>query len=136
MLNSPLHVLNNLSRTPLVPGSVQVFGDGTKPEVMLELDSLAGRLAQIENERAKLHQQLEQILAGQDEREVERNLRRAAALDRYVQRSASQLRKRGGNFVRTNPISRGRLGTWISGWRRFALGTANCSLMPKISRCW
>lgn len=68
--------------------------DGVKPEVMLDFDSLAGRLAQIENERAKLHQQIEQSLNEQNRREVERNLRRAAALDRYVQRSASQLRKR------------------------------------------
>jgi hypothetical protein len=68
--------------------------DGTKPDVMLDLNSLAHRFAQIEAERARLCQQLEEHLAMQTGQALERNLRRAAALDRYVQRSASQLRKR------------------------------------------
>ena len=61
---------------------------------MLDLDSLARRLAQIESERTKLYQQAEQYFAAQEGGAVERNLKRAAALDRYARRSASQLRKR------------------------------------------
>jgi hypothetical protein len=68
--------------------------EGAKPDVMLDLQSLARRLAFIEIERSKLYQQVEAQLAVQDGSAIERTLKRAAALDRYAQRSASQLRKR------------------------------------------
>src|SRR5262245_3695489 len=68
--------------------------EGAKPDAMLDLDSLARRLARIEAERTELCEQLEDDLAAQDLCAVERNLRRSAALDRYAQRSASQLRRR------------------------------------------
>lgn len=68
--------------------------EGVKPDTMLDLDSLADRLGQIEAQRAKLQEQLEDHLTAKDACAIERNLRRAAALDRYAQRSASQLRKR------------------------------------------
>jgi hypothetical protein len=68
--------------------------EGVKPDVMLDFDSLARRFAQIEAERVKLHQQLEDYLGAQDFCGVERHLRRSVALNRYAQRSASQLRRR------------------------------------------
>jgi hypothetical protein len=68
--------------------------EGAQPDVMLDIDSLALRLAKIEAERAKLIQQLEHQFAAQDVPAIERTLKRAAALNRYAERSASQLRKR------------------------------------------
>jgi hypothetical protein len=68
--------------------------EGAKPDVMLDIDSLARRFAQIEAERAKLYQRLEGHLAAKNICAIDRDLRRAVALDRYAQRSGSQLRKR------------------------------------------
>lgn len=68
--------------------------EGVKPDTMLDLDSLALRLGQIEAERIRLYEQLEGHLTTTDAYAIACNLRRAAALDRYAQRSASQLRKR------------------------------------------
>jgi hypothetical protein len=68
--------------------------ENASPDTMRDLDSLRHRLAQIEAERAKLHQELDGHLVAQDSVRIGRNLRRAAALDRYTLRSASQLRRR------------------------------------------
>jgi hypothetical protein len=68
--------------------------EGETRGTMLDLDSLACRLVQIEEERAKLHQQLDHHLAVPDVLAIDRNLWRAGALNRYAQRFMSQLRKR------------------------------------------
>lgn len=68
--------------------------DGVKPDTMLDLEALALRLMQIDAERTRLQQQLENHFTTADTYAIECNLRRAAALERYAQRSASQLRKR------------------------------------------
>ena len=64
------------------------------PETCLELDELSDRLSKIENERLQLHQAIEQALKEQDVHQVTKMLHRLSALDRYVRRCSSTLRKR------------------------------------------
>lgn len=63
-------------------------------EPALDLEALSDRLIRIEGEKVKLLGEIDECLQQQDEADVERHLRRLAALDRYAQRSFSTLRKR------------------------------------------
>jgi hypothetical protein len=68
--------------------------EGAPPETCLDLEALSERLSQIETERLRLHQKIEQVLKKGDTQQSTSLLRRLSALDRYAQRCSSSLRKR------------------------------------------
>jgi hypothetical protein len=68
--------------------------EGAPPETCLDLEALSERLSQIETERLRLHQKIEQVLKTGDTPQSTSLLRRLSALDRYAQRCSSSLRKR------------------------------------------
>ena len=68
--------------------------EGVLPETCLDVEALSGRLSQIEAERLRLHQKIQQALKKGDVQQVTSLLRRSSALDRYAQRCSSSLRKR------------------------------------------
>lgn len=68
--------------------------EGASPETCLDLEALSERLSQIETERLRLYQELEQGLKRGDIQEIARLLRHLSGLDRYAQRCSSSLRKR------------------------------------------
>jgi hypothetical protein len=68
--------------------------EGVLPETCLDVEALSGRLSQIEAERLRLHQKIEQALREGNVQQITSLLRRLCALDRYAQRCSSSLRKR------------------------------------------
>jgi hypothetical protein len=64
------------------------------PETCLDLEALSDRLSQIEIERLRLYQDIEQGLKKGDTQKTASLLRRLSALDRYAQRCSSSLRKK------------------------------------------
>ena len=68
--------------------------EGASPETCLDLEALSERLSQIETERLRLYQELEQGLKRGDIQKIARLLRQLSGLDRYAQRCSSSLRKR------------------------------------------
>ena len=68
--------------------------EGASPETCLDLEALSERLSQIETERLRLYQELEQGLKRGDIQKIARFLRHLSGLDRYAQRCSSSLRKR------------------------------------------
>jgi hypothetical protein len=68
--------------------------EGALPETCLDVEALSDRLSQIEIEKLRLHQEIEQGLKTGDVQKVSSLLRRLSALDRYMQRCSSSLRKR------------------------------------------
>jgi len=70
------------------------FLEGASPETCLDLEALSERLSQIETERLRLHQKIEQVLKKGDTQQRTSLLLRLSALDRYAQRCSSSLRKR------------------------------------------
>jgi hypothetical protein len=68
--------------------------EGVLPEICLDVEALSDRLSQIEAERLRLHQKIEQALKEGNAQQITSLLRRLSALDRYAQRCSSSLRKR------------------------------------------
>jgi hypothetical protein len=68
--------------------------EGTLPETCRDVEALSDRLSQIEDERLRLHQEIEQGLKTGDVQKVTSLLLRLSALDRYAQRCSSSLRKK------------------------------------------
>jgi hypothetical protein len=68
--------------------------EGALPETSLDVEALSDRLSQIEAERLRLYQEIEQGLKKGDIQEIARRLRHLSGLDRYAQRCSSSLRKR------------------------------------------
>jgi hypothetical protein len=64
------------------------------PEPCLDLEALSDRLSQIEAERLRLFQEIEQGFKKEGVQKTTPLLRRLSALDRYAQRCSSSLRKR------------------------------------------
>ena len=67
---------------------------GVLSETCLDVEALSDRLSQIEAERLRLHQEIEQSLTKGEVEKVTMGMRRLSALDRYAQRCSSALRKR------------------------------------------
>jgi len=68
--------------------------EGVLAETSLDVEALSDRLSQIEAERLRLHQEIEQSLEKKEIERITRDLRRLSALDRYAQRCFSAMRKR------------------------------------------
>jgi len=68
--------------------------EGALPETCLDIEGLSDRLSQIETERLRLYQEIEQGLKKGDIQQIAPLLRRLSALDRYALRCSSSLRKR------------------------------------------
>jgi len=68
--------------------------EGALPETCLDIEGLSDRLSQIETERLRLYQEIEQGLKKGDIQQIAPLLRRLSALDRYARRCSSSLRKK------------------------------------------
>jgi hypothetical protein len=68
--------------------------EGALPATCLDVEALSDRLSQIETERLRLYQEIEQGLKRGGIQQVASLLRRLSALDRYALRCSSSLRKR------------------------------------------